>query len=343
MVTETPPGGAGFVATSTSYIQTPVATSTAGGGGPPVTTDDELPLWQIGIVAVAAGLIVTSGGRYVGQWLQSHRQSAPGLGAHLVEAADQPTNKPAHSKAEPTELTTEHQALPTLFIADGARILVTGPSRSGKSTVLHHLLSRALPDASFDEVILLDGKGSELEVYAQVPGAIYYGPEDIEEWIPLLRDVADDMPVRYAALGGKRLADEGAPRKLIVIDEVQRATRSKYGRELTEALLLIAEQSGALRDVLILTTQRAKHRTLSKDIAYNASLIVQMLSATRPGYFEVRTSIDSRSAQANGQARTADDNDISTWAAAAAQARTESFALQTRGARDDRPGDRRTT
>jgi energy-coupling factor transporter ATP-binding protein EcfA2 len=294
------------------------------GDSPPVTTGDELPLWQIGIVALAAGLIVTTGGRYVGQWLQSQRQPIS-TGARLVEAADQPAIKPASYHPEHVEgqLTDQSTSLPTLFIAEGARILVTGSSRSGKSTVLHHLLSRALPDASFDEIILLDGKGSELEVYAQVPGAIYYGPEDIEEWIPLLRDVANDMPVRYAALGSKRLADEGAPRKLVVIDEVQRATRSKYGRELTESLLLIAEQSGALRDVLILTVQRAKHRTLSKDIAYNASLIVRMLSATRPGYFEVRTSIDSRSAQATGQARTADDDDISTWAAAAAQTRTD--------------------
>jgi energy-coupling factor transporter ATP-binding protein EcfA2 len=323
METETPSGGAGFVTSSPASPppagEPALSLSKGTEGGTP---SDELPLWQIGIVAVAAGLIVTTGGRYVGQWLQFHRQPAPGPGAHLVEAASQPVIKSTHSKDESTELTTDHQPLPTLFIAEGARILVTGPSRSGKSTVLHHLLSRALPDTSFDEIILLDGKGSELEVYAQVPGAIYYGPEDIEEWIPLLRDVANDMPVRYAALGGKRLADEGAPRKLVVIDEVQRATRSKYGREVTESLLLIAEQSGALRDVLILTVQRAKHRTLSKDIAYNASLIVQMLSATRPGYFEVRTSIDSRSAQATGQARTADDDDISTWAAAAAQTRT---------------------
>lgn len=313
--TRAPTPAPAWEATSTPYIQTPTEPATG----------DELPLWQIGIVAVAAGLIVTTGGRYVGQWLQSQRQPIS-TGARLVEAArpqGEPAIKPASYHPEHVEgqLADQSTSLPALFIAEGARILVTGPSRSGKSTVLHHLLSRALPDPSFDEIILLDGKGSELEVYAQVPGAIYHGPENIEEWIPLLRDVADDMPVRYAALGSKRLADEGALRKLIVIDEVQRATRSKYGRELTKALLLIAEQSGALRDVLILTTQRAKHRTLSKDIAYNASLIVQMLNATRPGYFEVRTSIDSRSAQATGQARPADDDDISTWAAATAQAR----------------------
>jgi energy-coupling factor transporter ATP-binding protein EcfA2 len=324
MVTETPPGGAGFVTISSP---TPVEDTTR--PSPLATHSDELPLWQIGIVAVAAGLIATTGGRYIGQWLQSRRQPSPGPGARLVEATSQPIYQSTNLPAEPTTTHSPEGGLPTLFIAEGARILIVGPSRSGKSTVLHHLLSRALPDTSFDEIILLDGKGSELEVYAQVPGAIYHGPDQIEDWIPLLRDVASDMPLRYTALKGKRLADEGAPRKLVVIDEVQRATRSKYGRELTESLLLIAEQSGALRDVFILTTQRAKHRTLSKDIAYNASLIVQLLSATRPGYFEVRTSIDSRSAQAISQAKLADDNDIAAWAAAAAQARTHHSSLAT--------------
>jgi energy-coupling factor transporter ATP-binding protein EcfA2 len=273
-------------------------------------------LWQLGVVAVAVGLLVTTAGRYAGQWLQDRRRPAPTSGPRLVKSTG-PVRAPDHAASEETA-----PALPNLFMAEGARVLIVGPSRAGKSTVLHTLLSRALPDTSFDEIILLDGKAAELKVYAGVPGVIYYGPDKVEEWIPLLRQISDDIPARYTALGGRRLADEGAPRKLIVIDEVQRATRGKHGPAITQSLLLIAEQSGALRDVVILTTQRAKHRTLSKDISHNASLIVRMVSPTRPGYFEVRTSIESRSAQATGLTRPASDDDIAAWAAHAAQART---------------------
>ncbi len=276
---------------------------------------EDIPLWQVGLIAVGAGLIVAIGGGRLGRWWQS-RQGPVGPASVVVVEAEDGGGPVAAAEAD-----DGRAELPERFFAEGVRILVVGPTRSGKSTILHWLLKRALKDESFNEIVLMDGKGPELQAYAQVPGVAYFGPEDLERWPEVLRGVSDELPVRYAALGGARIASDDAPRKLVVIDEVQRATRGEQGKEITEALLLIAEQSGALRDVLVLTTQRAKHRTLSKDITYNASLIVQTVGATSPGRYGVRTSIEQRKPLKVGQSQVVEDEDIAAWALQAAQSR----------------------
>lgn len=143
------------------------------------------------------------------------------------------------------------------------RLLITGPSRSGKSTAIHRLLAVLLPRAQEQwQVIILDGKGSELHPYASIPQVRYAGPTDLAHWAALLQEAADSLPARYQELAarGLRQAAEDDPRWLVVVDEAQRGTRDPvYGKAIKAALQLLAEQSGALGDIIVLSVQRAEH------------------------------------------------------------------------------------
>jgi hypothetical protein len=70
------------------------------------------------------------------------------------------------------------------------RLLVTGKTRSGKSTALHRILSHALR-LPWAGLLLLDGKGSELSAYASVPGTTYLGPDQVDGWAEGLQTLAD--------------------------------------------------------------------------------------------------------------------------------------------------------
>jgi hypothetical protein len=138
-----------------------------------------------------------------------------------------------------------------------------------------------------------------------------------------LEHIVAGFPARYDALvkAGWRKAKPGMPRKLVVIDEVQRASRAEHGKKITAALLTIVEQSGALGDVLIITTQRATHHSLDKSISYNANLIIALTSPDRPGRFELYSSLEQKRPSHYGQARPAGDADLAAWAAEMASRR----------------------
>jgi len=201
--------------------------------------------------------------------------------------------------------------LPNLFAAQGAQIVVAGPERSGKSTVLHGLLQRALRDPSFSTRILLDGKGSDLAPYAQLPGVIYHDASEMSEWVNLLRTAARDLPARYQQLlaEGKRKVDPGSPRTLIVVDDVGQAIRHpQYGHEIAESLQLIAEEPEALADVLMVTVESDSNR-LSRDMTFNANAVISLRSASTPGAFTLRDSA-SGLVEATGQTRYVGENDV---------------------------------
>ncbi|MCA9934920.1 MAG: hypothetical protein KC415_13395, partial [Anaerolineales bacterium] len=89
------------------------------------------------------------------------------------------------------------------------RLLVTGKTRSGKSSFLHLFLAHALR-CRWRQVILLDGKGVELTPYrgqtvvsalnGQVAAVHYAGPNALDKWELLLGDVSTGLAHRFATL-----------------------------------------------------------------------------------------------------------------------------------------------
>lgn len=163
------------------------------------------------------------------------------------------------------------------------RLLVTGKTRSGKSTALHRILSCALRQ-TWAGVLILDGKGSELHPYADLPGVTFLSADQVDAWADQLHRRAAELPERYAALTarGLRVASDDDPAYLVVADDVQRGTRDRHhGQAIKAALQLIAEQSAALGDVLILTTQRQEH-SVPPNVRFNCNGRLRMLGQ---GYF----------------------------------------------------------
>lgn len=146
------------------------------------------------------------------------------------------------------------------------RLLITGSTRSGKSTSVHAFLADVLR-RSWLRIILLDGKGTELLPYQTLQAAnglpiTYYGPNALDRWETILGDVAQGLESRFQALTAKglRAADPGDPAILIVADEIQIGCRDRsHGRAIKQHLTRIAEQSAALGDVLIMTCQREQN------------------------------------------------------------------------------------
>lgn len=165
-----------------------------------------------------------------------------------------------------------------------ARLLIVGKSQSGKSTALHRL-TRAALSAPWSHALIADGKGVELPRYT-TPTRPVYGPAEAEACAAALEAAAERLGQRYAALTarGLRAALPDDPRELIIIDEVQVFSRHpQVGRRVREAITRIFEQSAALGDLIIVTSQRATN-AIPPSARINASAELRMLGA---GYFQL--------------------------------------------------------
>jgi len=164
------------------------------------------------------------------------------------------------------------------------RMIVTGKSRSGKSSALHRLVRTAL-QAAWAHTLLADGKSVELLRYA-TPTLRVYGEDEAENFAAALTAAADRLTTRYTALRGRGLtaALPGDPRELIIIDEIQEFTRhAKVGKEVKAALTRIFEKSAALGDLVIIATQRATN-AIPPSTRHNANAELRMLGV---GYFQL--------------------------------------------------------
>src|SRR4051794_6870586 len=118
------------------------------------------------------------------------------------------------------------------------RLLITGTSRSGKSTTLHRLIATAQSGA-WAQRLLADGKSVELLGYA-TDSLHVYGEDEPEPLAAVLPAAADRLPPRYQALHerGLRAALPADPRELLIIDEVQEFTRHPtHGKHVRAALI----------------------------------------------------------------------------------------------------------
>lgn len=165
------------------------------------------------------------------------------------------------------------------------RLLITGKTRSGKSTTLHTFLAHTLTNPIWQKIILLDGKGVELTHYLELQKdhfyhrLAYYGPGQLEGWATVLTNLANNLEERYDQLHqkGLRQAPPQQPKYLIVADEVQVGCRdAKHGREIKQALTHLCEQSAALGDVIVMTCQRAEN-SVPPNIRWNCNGRISML------------------------------------------------------------------
>ncbi len=168
------------------------------------------------------------------------------------------------------------------------RLLITGKTRSGKSTTLHQLLSDLL-SRQWLEILLLDGKGVELAPYANLQTTYhsplnYYSVDKLDQWAVNLDRIANQLGDRFTSLAKRNLraAAPGDPRILIIADEVQIGCRDKtHGGKIKQSLTRISEQSAALNDVLILTCQREQN-SVPPAVRWNCNAKLRMLGA---GFF----------------------------------------------------------
>lgn len=164
------------------------------------------------------------------------------------------------------------------------RLIVTGKTQSGKTTALHRLLSHALRLEGWQSVLICDGKG-HLDMWHDAPGVTYLGPHQLDLWAEALARLADVVPLRFETLLARGLyeAAPADPRCLVLIDEVQKGTRrkGKTGQAIKNALSTLAEQSAALGDVLIISSQREVN-AIPPDVRHNANARLSMLGL---GYF----------------------------------------------------------
>jgi hypothetical protein len=82
----------------------------------------------------------------------------------------------------------------------------------------------------------------------------------------------------------------------------------KFGREIAETLLLVADRPDAFADVLIFTIQTDKRQHPKQDVTFKADLIVNMDSEDNPGHFAIQSTL-SGPVEASGQARYLESND----------------------------------
>lgn len=159
----------------------------------------------------------------------------------------------------------------------GIRLKVLGKTRSGKSTALRRLLTHLLP-LPWARIVVLDGKRDALAFVAAYPHVTYLNSFHIDRWAETLGELAAALPARYAAL------DAGRPVApiLLVADEIQVGTRHPdHKKTIREALVTLAEQSGALGDCLILASQRAPH-AIPPGVTVNCNAALTLLGM---GYF----------------------------------------------------------
>lgn len=162
------------------------------------------------------------------------------------------------------------------------RLIITGKTRSGKTTALHRLLAHVLR-REWLTCLICDGKG-HLGVWRDAPGVTYLGPDEVKLWAGELERIAAAVPGRFKTLLGQGLyeAPADALSTFILIDEVQKGTRAKgVGKRVKDTLSTISEQSAALGDVLILASQRDVN-AIPPDVRHNANAHLRMLGL---GYF----------------------------------------------------------
>lgn len=163
----------------------------------------------------------------------------------------------------------------------GVRLKLLGKTRSGKSTAIYRLVSSLVP-LEWSQILVFDGKRDSLRFSEADERVHYFNSTDVAGFADALEIMAARMPDRYAALERSRPT---AP-TLIIADEIQAATRHHtHKKSVKESLMILAEQSAALGDVMILASQRQQN-SIPPGVTANCNASLTMLGL---GYFHYKS------------------------------------------------------
>ncbi|MBI2100477.1 MAG: hypothetical protein HYT47_00420 [Candidatus Vogelbacteria bacterium] len=183
-------------------------------------------------------------------------------------------------------------------LARAPHLLIAGSTGSGKSVVIHTLITSLLYRNPPTRVrfIMIDPKRVELTLYNKIPQLLTPVITDAKMAINTLKWAIGEMERRYGVLEEERVRDiqslhqskpasaETLPYIVIVIDELA-DIMSTYPRELEAATVRLAQMSRAVGIHLILSTQRP-----------SVEIITGLIKANIPSRvaLQVASQVDSR-------------------------------------------------
>ncbi len=200
-------------------------------------------------------------------------------------------------------------------LAKAPHVLIAGTTGSGKSVMIHNLITSLLYRNGPDDLklILVDPKRVELTLYNKIPHLLTPVITDAKKAILALKWAAKEMEKRYNILEANSVRDitsyhenvydvavkagdegiEAMPYIVIVIDELADIMQA-YPRELESAIVRLAQMSRAVGIHLVLSTQRPEVNVITGLIKAN---VPTRLAFRVPTQIDSRTILDSSGAE----------------------------------------------
>jgi len=163
-----------------------------------------------------------------------------------------------------------------------SHLLIAGATGSGKSVFENGLIAAALYDSPLRRrFILIDPKGTELDMYQDLPHTITYA-HTTDEAVQALQTAADIVQRRFADMRRRHIKTYDGSHLYIIIDELMylmnRPTVKRQVYDLLQDLLCIA-RSAAVHVIAI--TQNPTRDTLHPSIRCNFDARMALRTATR--------------------------------------------------------------
>jgi len=177
-------------------------------------------------------------------------------------------------------------------LATMPHLLVCGSSGSGKSVLLHSIISSIMKSNLGIRLVLIDGKEVEFQVYKDIKQLLYPIAWTAEDALEILREMIDEMDNRYNLLTKAKVNNikeynkQGnlLPYIVTIIDEFSDIQRS-YKKEFQTTVCSLAQRGRASGIHLIISTQRPSCDVINGVVKTNFTSRIALRTAT---------SVDSR-------------------------------------------------